>query len=260
VYCCKCSHGKETTRHFGPDNKEKLALLRYATLKGVAAAELRSYLTNALKEKQRYSPTQLRGQFSPIDLTGIPGTLFASTLHITVLNCRLPSTNNNNHSRQNLYNLDLTIQQVSNIVRRLISLLSSGRPIDTGILRSSLNTLFNHRAFPALAPGIHPDKRSFQDSLRTARGKVQAAYKGLLAAARRAGVLGRVSGRVVRAARVSGTTRPIPRMLTHPLLGPEMERVEVGREIDVRQILRRSRELAVELNSWVALLGAGRAL
>jgi hypothetical protein len=51
VYCCKCSHSKKLTRHFDPANKEKTALIKYATLKGIAAAELRASITNALKDK-----------------------------------------------------------------------------------------------------------------------------------------------------------------------------------------------------------------
>jgi hypothetical protein len=264
VYCCKCSHGKKITRHFDPANKEKLALIKYATLDGIAAAELRSYIINARRDKQCYRPMQLCGQLYPIDSKDVPRTPAATAPSVTIMNCRIPDTNN--HSRQDLYNLDCTVQQVSNTVRRLICLLSSGRPIDSSIINTSPNALFNqlaflnHRAFPALAPGIHQNKKSFQDSLRNARGKVQAAYKALLAAARRAGELGRSRGLVMRAARVSGMTRPVPRLLTRPFLGLRMERVDAGREVEVQQILRRARDLANELHCWIALLGAERSL
>jgi hypothetical protein len=274
VYCCKCSHSKKLTRHFDPANKENTALVKYATLKGIASAELRATITNALKDKQCYSPTQLCGQLPPINLTGIPGTPLAVTPPITVMRCHIPSTNTNTHSRQALYNLDCTAQQVSNTVRRLICLLSSGRPIDAGILSASLNALFNqlaflnHRAFPALAPAIHPNKIAFQDALRAARGKAQSAHKALLAAARRAGVLGRSRRSVVRGGRVSGTMRPVPGMIARPvpglIAGPflrlRMELVEASREVEVQRILRKARELARELHSWAALLGAGRGL
>jgi hypothetical protein len=266
VYCCKCSHSKKLTRHFDPANKEKTALIKYATLKGIAAAELRASITNALKGKQCYSPTQLCGQLRPIAWTKDQEAPGANISPITVMRCHLPPTNTNNHSRQALYNLDCTAQQVSNTVRRLICLLSSGRLIDTGILSASLNALFNqlaflnHRAFPALAPAIHPDKKASQNSLRTVRGRVQAAYKALLAAARHAGVLGRSSGRVVRAGRVSGTTRSVPGLIAGPILGLGMELVEASREVEVQRISRRARELMRELHSWIALLGAERCL
>jgi hypothetical protein len=45
AYCCKCSYGKKTTRHFDPDDKEKITLIKYATLKSIAADELRSCIT-----------------------------------------------------------------------------------------------------------------------------------------------------------------------------------------------------------------------
>jgi hypothetical protein len=257
-----------------PGNKEKLALIKYATLKSIAAAEPSAHITNALMDNQCYSPTQLCSQLLPFDFTKGPEAPGVNISPITVMRCHIPSTITNNHSRQALYNLDCTAQQVSNTVRRLICLLSSGYPIDAGILSASLNALFNqlaflnHRAFPALAPAIHPDKKAFQNSLRTVRGRVQTAYKGLLAAARRAGVLGRSSGRGVRAGRVSGTTRPVPGMIPRPVPGLiaspflrlRMELVEASREVDVQRILRRARELARELHSWIALLGAGRGL
>jgi hypothetical protein len=266
AYCCKCSHGKKLTRHFDPANKEKLALIKYATLKDISAAELRAYTTNSLKDKQCYSPTQLCGQLPPIHMIKDQGVPRALIPPITVMRCHIPSTKNHTHSRQALYNLDCTVQQVSNTVRRLICPLSSGRPIDAGILNASLNALFNqlaflnHRAFPALTPAIHPNKKSFQDALRTVRGKVQTAYKALLAAARRAGVLERSRSRVVRAARVSETTRAVPGLIARPFLGLRMELVEVNREVAAQRILRRARELARELHSWIALLGAGRSL
>jgi hypothetical protein len=72
----------------------------------------------------------------------------------------------------------------------------------------------------------------------------------------------------VRAGRVSGTTRPVPRMIarpvpgliTRPFLGLGMELVEASREVEVQRVSRRARGLASELHSWIALLGAGKSL
>jgi hypothetical protein len=54
--------------------------------------------------------------------------------------------------------------------------------------------------------------------------------------------------------------RPVPGLIASPFLRLRMELVEASREVDVQRILRRARELARELHSWIALLGAGRGL
>ena len=154
--------------------------------------------------------------------------------------------------------LDHRVQQVHNIVRRLILLLSNEDFVDIGTLRSLLRLLFNqlatlnHRAFPALVPSILSDRKAFQHSLRIARRGVQAVYKELWAAALQTGLL-RGSGGCTASA---GTLDRPDALVTEQ----GRRSIVLSRAAGVQRLLWRSRELADELRFWLALLRAGRRL
>jgi hypothetical protein len=133
---------------------------------------------------------------------------------------------------------------VESIALRLNLLLASDDPIDTGILRTVLQSLFNqlatliHRAFPALMPSVLPNRKAFQHCLSAAGRGVQAAYKELWAAASLTGMLRR-----------------------DVLITESSERsILTSHETAVQQLLWRTGELADELRLWLALLRAGRSL
>jgi hypothetical protein len=113
---------------------------------------------------------------------GGPGLRIPS---LVVFNCQIPDHSNLDVSLV----LEIRVQQVESIALRLSLLLASDNPIDTGILRAVLQTLFNqlatlaHRAFPALMPDVLPSRKTFQHSMSAAGRGVQAAYKELWAAA-----------------------------------------------------------------------------
>lgn len=164
---------------FDPNHKERLAPIKYTEFKIDAAARLRSY--KALKSDQGHkSPTTCRG-FSRMDTGNDHDGPGPSSASLVVFNCQSPDRSNVAASSL----LEHRVLQVENSVLRLILLLSNEKPINTGILRTVLRTLFNklailtHRTFPALMPLVLPDKKAFQHSLRVASRGVQIVYKEL---------------------------------------------------------------------------------
>lgn len=195
-YCCKCKHKSKLVRIFDPNHKEKLALIKYTELKIDATARLRSCIFQALKSEQgRKSPTTCRG-FSRMDTGNDHDDPGSSSPSLVVFNCQLPDHSNVAASHL----LEHRVLQVENSVLHLILLLSDDNPIDIGILRTVLRTLFNqlatlsHRASPALTPGMLPNRKAFQHSLRIASRGGQAVYKELWAAALQTGVLRKSRG------------------------------------------------------------------
>lgn len=174
-----------------------------------------------------------------------------------VFDCQMPGQSD--HSDVAAFSiLEHRVLQVENIVLHLILLISNGDPIDTGILRTVLQTLLNqlatltHRAFPALMPGVFPNRKAFQHCLRVASRGVQALYKELWVAALRTGLLRRSCGH----AGLAG--RPIePDTLT---MEPGERQIAPSNDAGIRHLLWKSRTLADELRFWLALLRVGRTL
>ena len=148
--------------------------------------------------------------------------------------------------------LQSRVQQVEANVLRLILLLSSEGPIDTGILRNTLRTLFNqlakltHRAFPALMPHALPNRKVFQHSLHVASRWVQVGYKNLWATALQTGML-----------KKSGDVLCGPNALITVFGGRS---VVPSHAAEVQQLLWRSRELLDELRFWLVMLRVGGSL
>lgn len=240
AYCCKCKHKSKLFSFFDPNRKEKLALIGYTELKRDAAARLRSYILQALKAEQCHkSPTTCRG-FSRMDPRYDQGGPGSGSPSLVVLNCQIPDHSDLDVSLA----LEYRVMQVESIALRLNLLLASDDPIDTGILRTVLQSLFNqlatliHRAFPALMPSVLPNRKAFQHCLSAAGRGVQAAYKELWAAASLTGMLRR-----------------------DVLITESSERsILTSHETAVQQLLWRTGELADELRLWLALLRAGRSL
>lgn len=158
---------------------------------------------------------------------------------LVVFSCQIPDHSNLDLSLV----LEYRVMQVESIALRLSLLLASDHPIDTGILRTVLQTLFNqlatltHRALPALMPNVLPNRKAFQHLLSAAGRGVQAAHKELWAAALLTGMLRR-----------------------DVLITGSGERSTVtSHDAGVQQLLWRTRELADELRLWLALLRAGRS-
>lgn len=252
--CCKCKHKNKFVRSFDPKHKERLALIKYTELKIDAAARLRSYIFQALKSEQgRKSPTTCRG-FSRMNTGNNHDGPGPSSPSLLVFNCQLPDRSNiSTHSL-----LEHRVLQVENIVLRLILLLSNEDPIDTGILRTVLRTLWNQlatltrRAFPTLMPSALPNRQAFQNSLRVTSGRVQAVYKKLWAAALQTGVLSRPRGYA------ASTGRP-SELDTFTMERGERSIVS-SHDAGIQQLLWKSRTLADGLRFWLALLRAGRSL
>ena len=183
AYCCKCKPANKPSRFFDPDHEEKLGLIKYTGLKLDAAARLRSYILKALKSKHHHRSPATGGERHRMVFGHNHGGPASDSSSVTILNCRLPDYTHNDVLAANA--MDRSVQQVCNNVRRLILLLSNETPIDTGILCAILRTLFHqlatltHTAFPSLAPGILPNRKAFQHSLRIAQRGTQAAYKQL---------------------------------------------------------------------------------
>jgi hypothetical protein len=255
AYCCKCKHKSKLVRFFDPNHKEKLALIKYTELKIDAAAKLRSYILEALKSEQWPNSPTICGAFYRMDTRyddqGGPGS---SAPSLVVFNCRIPD--HNNVAASDL--LEHRVLQVENIVLRLILLLSNEGPIDTGILRTILRTLFNqlatltHRAFPALMPNVLVNRKAFQHSLRVAGRSVQTVYKELWAMALQTGVLKRSRGYATSAGGL-GKLETLSTESGERTVVPSHDAV-------VQQLLWKSRKLADELRFWLALLRAGRSL
>ena len=250
-YCCKFKHKSKLVRIFDPNHKEKLALIKYTELKIDAAARLGSCIFQALKSEQgRKSPTTCRG-FSRMDTGNDRDGPGPSSPSLIVSNCQLPDHSNVAVSSL----LEHRVLQVENSVLRLILLLSNGNPIDTGILRTILHTLFNrlatltHRAFPALMPGALPNRKACQHGLRVASRGIQVVYKELWAAALQTGVLRKPRGH----ARSAG--RPSERDVL--IVEPGERSIIPSHDAGVQQLLWKSRQLADELRFWLVLLRVG---
>jgi hypothetical protein len=254
AYCCKCKHKSKLVRFFDPNHKEKVALIKYTELKIDAAARLRSYILEALKSKQYQSSRTTCGGFSRMntrhDDQGSPGTGGPSLL---VFNCQIPD--HINVAASDL--LEHRVMQVENIVLRLILLLSNEGPIDTGILRTILRTLFNqlatltHRAFPALMPEVLMNRKAFQHSLHVAGRGVQTGYKELWATALQTGLL-RCSRGIVESAGGLGELETLSTEFGGRSIVP-------SHDAGVQLLLWKSRALADELRFWLAPLRAGRS-
>jgi hypothetical protein len=170
AYCCNCKQKNKLVRFFDPHRKEKLALIKYTGLKIDAAARLRSYILQALKSEQCYQSPTTCGSFSSMNLRYDQGSPGLGIPSLVVFNCQIPDHSNLDVSLV----LEIRVQQVESIALRLSLLLASDNPIDTGILRAVLQTLFNqlatlaHRAFPALMPDVLPSRKTFQHSMSAA--------------------------------------------------------------------------------------------
>jgi hypothetical protein len=256
VYCCKCKPASKSSRYFDPDHEEKLGLIKYTGLKIDAAARLRSYILKALKSGRRHDSLTTCSKPSRLEFGHDHGSAASHYPSLAIFNCQLPEYTQNDVLAAN--SLDRHVQQVYNNVRRLIVLLSNETPIDTGILRTILSTLFDqlailiHRAFPTLVPRVLTNRKAFQHSLRIARRGTQAAYKQLCAVALEAGMM--MSSR--ERATSAGWRDGLDTLIT----APGRRSVLLGCAAGAQQLLWRSRELADELHFWLALLRAGRDL
>lgn len=247
AYCCKCSSKNRINRYFDPRRKEKLVLIKYVIFGGVAATQLRSYIVDALKSKQCYSPPQLCGQLPPTGSTDDQTDSMARTSPLVVMNCRIF---NNSNSSLDLSNLDHTVREAYYNVGQLTLLIQDGQPIDSGVLSTVLNILFNqlavlnHHVFPTFTPAILSNRKIIHHSLRIARGRVQTAYKDLWVAARRAGVL------------------RTPHMVGPHGLATRYNRTTINpsRDSRIQDLLWRARVLFDELRFWLGLLNAGMSL
>ncbi|GAB7327425.1 hypothetical protein MBLNU13_g11286t2 [Cladosporium sp. NU13] len=253
-YCCKCKHKNKLVRLFDPNTKEKLALINYARLKIDAAARLRSYIFQVLRSEQgRKSPTTCCG-FSRMNTVNDHDGPGPSSPSVVVFNCRVPD--HSNLAASSL--LEHCVLQVENSVLRLILPLSNNNPIDTGILRTVLRTLFKqlasltHRTFPVQMPSILPNRKAFQHSLRVTGRGVQVVYEELWAVALQTGVLTRLRGYAASAGRLSELETLIEE--------PGERSTILSHDAAVQQLLWKSRQLADELRFWLALLRVGRSL
>ncbi|GAB7327426.1 hypothetical protein MBLNU13_g11286t1 [Cladosporium sp. NU13] len=233
---------------------EKLALINYARLKIDAAARLRSYIFQVLRSEQgRKSPTTCCG-FSRMNTVNDHDGPGPSSPSVVVFNCRVPD--HSNLAASSL--LEHCVLQVENSVLRLILPLSNNNPIDTGILRTVLRTLFKqlasltHRTFPVQMPSILPNRKAFQHSLRVTGRGVQVVYEELWAVALQTGVLTRLRGYAASAGRLSELETLIEE--------PGERSTILSHDAAVQQLLWKSRQLADELRFWLALLRVGRSL
>jgi hypothetical protein len=208
----------------------------------------------AIKSKRSHNLPTTCGELSPKKFEDSHPDPGSGSSSLVVFNCQIPDHRDFDISLV----LEYHVQQVESVVLRLSLLLANENPIDTGILRTVLRTLFHqlatltHRSFPDLLPDILSNRRAFQYSLCVASRGVQTLYKELWAAALRAGVLGRSRGYV------ASTGRPIE---PGNLVKESDERSIVpSHNVGVQQLLWKSRELADELRFWLALLRAGRSL
>lgn len=257
AYCCKCKHKSKLTRFFDPYHKEMLALVNCTELKIDAAARLRSYIFQSLKSEQCHKFLTTCGGFSRMDAGYDHGSSGSHMFSPVIFDCQMPGQSY--HSDVAAFSiLKHRALQVENIVLRLILLISNGDPIDTGILRTVLQTLLNqlatltHRAFSALMPGVFPNRKAFQHCLRIASRGVQALYKELWVAALRTGLLRRSCGH----AGLAG--KPIePDTLT---MEPGERQIVPSHDAGIRHLLWKSRTLSDELRFWLALLRVGRTL
>lgn len=249
AYCCKCARKNKINRYFDPTRKEKLALLKYAMRRSVAAAQPKPYVEDALKTKQCFDTPQLCGQ---LPLTGSIDDQTDSVAHtspLVIMSCRIP----NNISPFDLSDVDHAVRDAYYNAGHLMLLIQAGQPIDCGVLTTVLNTLFdrlailNHHTFPALTPAILSNRKVLHHSLRIARGRVQTVYKCLLVAARQAGVL-RSHGHGVPVGPHGLAAR-----YNRPTINP-------NRDSGIQGLLWRARALFDELKIWIGLLNAGMSL
>lgn len=252
-YCCKCTGVSRSSALFDSDGDEKHPLTKHEPSESEAAAQLRSFLLEALKGEQKFCPPSLCGIAPHFNLSDDDEKPGPGKLPITVMSCRIPQPIFPNTS---IIYIELNISQVLTAVQRLICLLSSSGPIDSTVLRTTLRILFtrlahlNHRAFPrSVQPSQHEpkDSKARRHFSRLCRDQVQTAYRELWYQALQAGFLNRVGSHGAQAEGLRVARWDVCELL-----------VGLDQRAAIWQLLFRARELADKLRFWRAAITGRR--